>query len=231
MKNIELRPTLNQTFELVGRQEYDFVAVQRRAERLQSENRIEEACNVRYAAVQRLVEVLPEDEEIVLEWSDRNSRAALEVVEASARDHLLIGDYEMAAALAEMALDLDPEDHLEVVILAAFCYVALGEYELFDEIAADISDKAAEKQILALWASFRRTGTLHADALKQLRQHYPEYYDEFTREEHPADDSYRSEMENDAPSRKTQARHLWLQTQSLWEEHRDFTKALAAADC
>lgn len=226
MKNWQLKPTLNQTFELVGRGDFDFVSVLRRAEHLQADNRIDEACNERYAAVQRLIDILPDDEDIILEWNDRNSRAALEVTEASARDHLLIGDVEMAAALCEMVLELDPEDHLEALPLAAFCYVALGDYDSFDEIADDLSDKSPEKHILNLWAAFRRTGSLPDGELRIFRERFGEYFDEFVRSDHPADEQYRAEMEKETPSRRTQARHLWLQTEPLWLQNKDFINQL-----
>ena len=226
MKRPELKPTLNQTFELVGRGEYDFASVLDRSMRLQSENRIGEACNVRYAAVQRLMEVLPEDEEIVLEWGHRNSRAALELLQASASDHFLIGDLEMAAALAELLLELDPEDHLESVWLAGFWYVAMGEYELFDEIADDISDKSPEKHILTLWSHFRRTGELPAAEAAAFRGRFATCFNEFTADEHPVDEEYMADIEKDAPSQRTQARHLWFQTESLWSQHPGFIEAL-----
>lgn len=73
--------------------------------------------------------LIPEDEEINLEWSHRNSRAALELIFASAIDHFLINNFEMSAALLEMLLELDPEDHLEGSELLAFDYLALDEQE------------------------------------------------------------------------------------------------------
>lgn len=49
-----------------------------------------------------------------LEWNHA-IRAALELIRASAIDHFLINDFEMSAALLELLLELDPEDHLEGV--------------------------------------------------------------------------------------------------------------------
>lgn len=226
MKKAELKPTADQTFELVGRGDYDFTAVLERSYRLQSDNRMEEACNERYAAVQRLVGLLPDDEEVILEFGHRNSRSALELLQASSIDHFLIGDYEMAAALSETLLDLDPEDHLGNIVLSGFCYVALGEYELFDEISGDIADGAPEKQILKLWSAFRRTGRLPDGELRMFRERSTAFYDEFTGGEHPADDAYMADMESEKPSRRTLARRLWLQTEHLWQQHPDFIEAL-----
>lgn len=35
--------------------------------------------------------------------------------------------------------------------------MALAEYELFDEIVNDISDKYPEKEILKMWSEYRQT--------------------------------------------------------------------------
>ena len=86
----------------------------------------------------------------------------------------------MAAGLFEMELDMDPEDHLEATKPLAYCYVALGEYESFDEIVDDISDKYPEKEILKLWSEFRRTGRLPSGEMIHFRKSFPVFYAEFT---------------------------------------------------
>lgn len=155
-----LNPTPDQTFEIVGQGAYDFVRVLTHSKQLQRQGRVEEACNERFHAFQRISELLPEDEEVILEWEDPNTRAALEVIHASAIDHFLINDFEMSTAMLELLLELDPEDHLEAIILLAFNYLAMEEYELFDEVSNDISDKYACKEVLTMWAAFRRSGRI-----------------------------------------------------------------------
>mgnify|MGYP001628512525 FL=1 len=113
MQKAYLEPTPDQTFEVVGEGPCNFVKVLARSREMQAAGDIEGACNERFQAFQRLAELIPEDEEINLEWNHRNSRAALELIFASAIDHFLINDFEMSAALLEMLLELDPEDHLE----------------------------------------------------------------------------------------------------------------------
>lgn len=162
-----LNPTPDQTFEIVGQGAYDFVRVLTHSKQLQRQGRVEEACNERFHAFQRISELLPEDEEVILEWEDPNTRAALEVIHASAIDHFLINDFEMSTAMLELLLELDPEDHLEAIILLAFNYLAMEEYELFDEVSNDISDKYACKEVLTMWAAFRRSGRIpEGDAIR-----------------------------------------------------------------
>lgn len=148
MQKAYLNPTPDQTFEIVGDGPYNFTRVLAHTRELEAAGNVEDACNERYQAFQRLAGLLPEDEEINLEWSHRNSQSALELIRASAIDHFLINDFEMSAALLEMLLELDPEDHLEGSELLAFDYLAMDEQELFDEVINDVSDKCASRGIL-----------------------------------------------------------------------------------
>ena len=165
MQKAYLEPTPDQTFEVVGEGPCNFVKVLARSREMQAAGDIEGACNERFQAFQRLAELIPEDEEINLEWNHRNSRAALELIFASAIDHFLINDFEMSAALLEMLLELDPEDHLEGSELLAFDYLAMDEQELFDEVINDVSDKHPGREVLLLWSAFRRDGRLPEGAV------------------------------------------------------------------
>lgn len=222
-----LNPTPNQTFELVGRGEYDFTTILHHSYELQEQDHdIESACNERFHAFQRIVEMIPEEEELILEWEHANTRAALELIYASAVDHFLINDFEMAAGMFEMLLDLDPEDHTGCVTTLAFCYIAMEEYELFDDIVNDISDKTPEKHLLLMWMDFRRTGAIPDGELRLLSFKHRLFFEEFRAVEHPVDDEYLRGLEADPPTRQAQARQLWLQTENLWSLHPDFITAL-----
>lgn len=150
----------------------------------------------------------------------------LELLKSSAIDHFLVGDFEMAAGMFEMILDMDPEDHLEATKPLAYCYVALGEYELFDEVINDISDKYPEKEILKLWSEFRRNGSLPAGEMIHLRKNFPVFYAEFVAPTHPVSPEYLADIESERPSREAQARELWLQTEHLWTSFPGFIEAL-----
>ncbi len=228
MPRPQLKPTPDQTFELIGSGPYDFHKTLDEATRLQSEGRIEEACNHRFQAFQRLMELLPEDEEVILEWNHRNSRAVLELLHATAVDHFLIGDYELSAAQLELLMELDPEDHLEAATLLAFDYQAMDEQELFDEVINDVSDKHADRLILLLWAGLRREGRLPQGELKRFKERFAAYYREFTAEEHPADAAYLASIESERPTVEAEARELWLRTESLWQQWPTFIEALKA---
>lgn len=229
MQKATLNPTPDQTFEVVGNGEYDFVKILSRSREIQAAGEIESACDMRFKAVRRLEELLPEGEETILEWNHRNTRAALETLYASAIDHFLIDDFEMSAALLELLLELDPEDHLETVALLAFDYVALDEQELFDEVLNDVTDKDPRRTLLLLWAAFRRDGHLPEGELQRFRTRYGPWFSEFTTSEHPADEAYLREIVGDRPSKEAQARELWLQTENLWRRWPDFIGALRAA--
>ena len=229
MQKAMLNPTPDQTFEVIGEGPYDFSRVLRHSRELQQAGRVEEACNERFQAFQRLAELIPEQEEVILEWNHCNSRAALELIEASAIDHFLINDFEMSAALLEMLLELDPEDHLEGSELLAFDYLAMDEQELFDEVINDISDKCASRELLLLWSAYRRDGRLPQGELQRFRTRFAPYFAEFTAAEHPADEAYLRDIESEHPSVAAQARELWLRTENLWVLWPGFIEALRAA--
>lgn len=229
MQKPHFNPTPDQTFELIGSGSYDFTKQLSEARALQQRGEVEAACNLRFQAFQQLMAVLPDDEEIILEWNHRNSRAVLELLQATAIDHFLIGDYELSAAMLELLLELDPEDHLEGTNLLAFNYQAMNEQELFDEVINDVSDKHAVRLLLLLWAGFRRDGVLPQGELKRLRERFAPYYWEFTADQHPADEAYLMAIESERPTPEAEARELWLQTESLWAQFPDFIAALRAA--
>ena len=150
--------TPDQTFELEGRGEYNFVKHNEHIDALIAEGRYAEACEARYQAFQLLAEALPEDEAMPLRWEHANSRAAIVVLHGSAIDHFRIGDLEMAMAQLEMLLDCDPEDHLEGINLLALCYIAMEEWEAYEDVEIDLTEKSAEAVVARLWASFMRDG-------------------------------------------------------------------------
>lgn len=226
MQKPALNPTPDQTFELTGDGPYNFAKVLAHSRELQAAGQVEEACDERYQAVRRLEELLPDNEEINLEWNHRNSRAALELVEASAIDHFLINDFELSAALLELLLEFDPEDHLEGSELLAFDYLAMNEQESFDEVINDVSDKSAGRVVLLLWSAYRRDGRLPDGELRRFRERFAPYYAEFTAAEHPADAAYLRDIESEHPSLAAQARELWLRTENLWTLWPDFIETL-----
>lgn len=229
MQKASLNPTPDQTFEVHGEGPYNFTRVLARTRELQASGEFEEACNERFQAFQRLAELIPEDEEVNLEWNHTNSRAAMELIHASAIDHFLINDFDMSAALLELLLELDPEDHLEGSELLAFDYLAMDERELFDEVVNDVSDKYASRQILLLWSAFRNDGRLPEGELQYFKTHFAPYFIEFIATEHLADDAYLDDIESEHASVQAQARELWFRTENLWTLWPGFIEALRAA--
>lgn len=225
---MELRfnPTPDQTFELEGGAKYNFIRAKERIDELDRAGRYAEACEARYQGFQLLADALPEDEPMPLRWEHANSRAAIMILHGSAIDHFRIGDLEMAMAQLELLLDCDPEDHLEAINLLALCYATVEEWELYDEVELDLTDKSAESVVARLWASWRRDGALDKGALSLLRSKFKPYFAEFTAVEHPDDDAFRQDIMSERPSQGAQAREWWLLTEPLWAEFPEFIKAL-----
>lgn len=206
---------------------YDFAAILDQSRNCERHGDIERACNLRYDAVKKLVDLIPDEDEVQLDWDEEDNHPVLELLKRSAIDHFLVGDFEMAAGLMEMLLDLDPEDHLEATTPLAFSYVALEEYELFGEVINDISDKYPEKEILKLWSEFRQTGKLPQGELIHFKKSFPIFYAEFIANHHEITPEYLSDIESEKPTRQTLARELWLQTEHLWHLFPGFIEALS----
>lgn len=224
--DLKFNPTEDQTFELEGKGRYNFVRHKECVDALVAEGRYAEACEARYEAFQTLMEALPEDEAMPLRWEHANSRAAVSILYGSAVDHFRIGDVEMAMAQLEMLLDCDPEDHFEGVNLLALCYVATEEWEAFDDITIDLTEKSAEAVVARLWASFQRDGALDKSLLSLLKSRFKAFYAELTAAEHPDDEAFRRDISSERPSQAAEAREWWLLTEPLWSEFPKFIKAL-----
>ncbi len=231
MAEAYLNPTKDQTFEIIAGSNpaYNFIKILKKSHELQTSGSVAEACNMRFTAIQNLQELLPEDEEVCLEWNHANSQAAIEIVNMSAVDHFLIGDYEISTALLELSLELDGEDHLESTNLLAYCYLAMEEYELFDEVINDISDKNASREVLLLWSAHLREGALPEGEMRNFKNRFAAFYAEFTADEHPTDQQYLEDIESARPSLAAQARELWLRTETLWDAYPKFIDALRRA--
>lgn len=215
-------PTSEQSFELEGQGIYNFVKHKEAIDKLVAEGRYNDACERRYEAFQLLAEALPEDEAMPLSWEHNNSRAAIAILYGSAVDHFRIGDLEMSMAQLELLLECDPEDHFEGVNLLALCYIATKEWEAFEELTMDLTDKSAESVVARLWASFERTGELDRELLKLLRTRHKYFYEELISEEHPDDESFRCDISSERPSQSAEAREWWLLTEPLWSEFPEF---------
>jgi tetratricopeptide (TPR) repeat protein len=230
MAKARLQPTPDQTFRIVATDDaeglYDFRAAIVRSRALERAGDVEGACGLRYEALRRLYDMLPEDEETILDLDDEGTRAAVELADLSAIDHFLLGDWEMSAAIWEFVLEVDPEDHLEVTSNLAWTYIAMGEGDSFDDIADDISDKRADKQLLLLWSGWRRVGALPEGNLQRFKARFAPWYREFTADDHPATPEYLADIDSESPSPEALARELWLRTEHLWGLFPEFIQAL-----
>ena len=93
----------------------------------------------------------------------------------------------------------------------------------------DISETSSMRPLLEVWLAFRRSGELAAAPLQHLKSRHTALFEEFTAEEHPADEAFIKEINSERPSARAQARELWLQTEPLWALHPEFISALKAA--
>lgn len=222
MAKITLKPTENQNFILLGG---EFVKVLDLAYRQEAEGDFEGACNTRYKAFQQIVEVLPEEEVVELDFSHQNTCAAIEVVYGSAVDNFLAGDVELAAAQLELLLECDSEDHIEATPQLALCYIALEEWECLEDIVPDLGDKSAFKPLVEALAEFVRTGEVSSETAASLRRHR-HLCEELRAAEHPADETYLKDISSERPTQQALAREIYLRCEPLFAKYEGFVGAV-----
>ena len=222
MKKIIVRPTSSGLWHVEGGGFGDLLRRARECEDWAT------AADMRFEGVQRLLDAIPE-EDVLLDWNDGGTRAAMELIYASASDHLAVGEVEMAAALWENLAAMDEEDHMSASVPLAFCYVALEDYDCWEEIMFSISSKSPEYHLLTLWAEYRRTGGIDRDALHTLRTRHKVWTEEFLADEHPLDEEYLTDSRSERPSPRTEARELYFATAPLWESNDKFLKTIKKA--
>jgi hypothetical protein len=108
----------------------------------------------------------------------------------------------------------------------ALCYIATEEWEAFDELLIDLTDKSAEAVVARLWASFVRNGRVDESLVKLLSSRHKAYYEELRLEEHPDDETFRRDISSERPTPCAEAREWWLLTEPLWREFPEFIEAL-----
>ena len=222
MKKITLKPTENQNYILLGGA---FQTVLDQALHMEEEGNFEGACDTRYQAFQQIVDVLPEDDTVELDFSHANTRAAIEIIYGSAVDNFLTGDVELAAAQLELLLECDSEDHIEATPQLALCYIALEEWECLEEILPDLGDKSALKPLVEALAEYARTGNISADNLSALRRHR-HLCEELCATEHTADDAYLKDISSERPTQQALAREIYLRCEPLLLKYEGFTAKL-----
>lgn len=202
-----------------------FEAREQLADLLFRDRQFDEACQLHYEGALLVADLFEEeDPETTADWDDAFTALALTTVYTSAMDHFMIGDFEMAAALFELALDRDPEDHLGASEWLAFSYVALEEWELLEELLEALPGDALSKQLIGYWTAYRQGQTTNIKA--NMQKESPALYREWTAQNHDETPAYQADLESKRPRPETQARQLWLRTQTLWEQFPDFIEAL-----
>lgn len=202
-----------------------FEAREQLADLLFRDRKFEEACQLHYEGALLVADLFEEeDAETTVDWDDPYTTLALTTVHTSALDHFLVGDFEMAAALFELLLDRDPEDHLGASEWLAFCYVALEEWELLEELFEALPSDALSTRLIGYWTSYRQGQTI--DIKTNMQKESPALYREWTADDHEETPDYKADLESKRPRPETEARQLWLRTQTLWEQFPDFIEAL-----
>lgn len=227
---LELQPTANQTFRLMGYgSRGNLVARLENSYKVEQSGDYQGACQLRYEAFQDIISTLPDDEEgaVALDRNHATTLAAMEIMLASAVDNYLAGDGEMAAAQIELLLDCDEEDPLEATPILALCYAMIGEWECLEDIDTDLGDKSAIRPLMRALSQFVTSGKIESATIAELAR-FKDFTTELKRDDHPTDEAYLRDISSEHPSRAALARELYLRTEPALAIYPDFLPAVAA---
>lgn len=225
---LELQPTANQTFRLMGYGSRGNLAARlEQSYKAEQSGDYQTACQLRYEAFEDILSTLPDDEQsvVTLDRNHPNTLAAMETMLASAVDNYLAGEGEMAAAQLELLLDCDDEDPLEATPVLALCYAMIGEWECLEDIDTDLGDKTALAPLLRALREFVTTGKIEGATMSQLSR-FKEFMTELKRADHPTDDAYLGDISSERPSRAALARELYLRAEPALALYPDFLSEL-----
>lgn len=227
---LELQPTVNQTFRLIGNSARgNLNARLEQSYKAEQEDDYPAACMMRFEAFEDILATLPDDEDsaVTLDRTHPNTLAAMEIILASAVDSYLAGEGEVAAAQLELLLDCDDEDPLEATPILALCYAMIGEWECLEDIEPDLGDKSALVPLLRALQQFVNRGKIESSTVEQLAR-YKEFTAELKLSDHPTDEAYTRDINSDRPSRAALAREMYLRTETLLNTYPKFLPALTA---
>ena len=227
---LELQPTVNQTFRLIGNSARgNLNARLEQSYKAEQEDDYPAACMMRFEAFEDILATLPDDEDsaVTLDRTHPNTLAAMEIILASAVDSYLAGEGEVAAAQLELLLDCDDEDPLEATPILALCYAMIGEWECLEDIEPDLGDKSALAPLLRALQQFVNRGKIESSTVEQLAR-YKEFTAELKLSDHPTDEAYTRDINSDRPTRAALAREMYLRTETLLNTYPKFLPALTA---
>lgn len=222
MQRIKITPSASGEYQIAAP---DFVGFKQSLLKI---NDWTQAAEKRFEMVQQLLDSMGDDD-MPLDWEHSNTRAAIETIYASAIDSLSVGEIEIAAALWENLMGLDQEDHMNVSVPLAFCYVVLEDFDCLENVMFDISPKRAEYHLLMLWSEYFQTKGIAIDSLRELRTRHKAWYAEILADTHPIDDAYLADSRKEKPSPTTEARELWFVLEPLFASHPEFIEMLRKA--
>ena len=226
---LELKPTVNQTFRVVGTGARGNLAARlEQSYKAEQSGDYESACAMRYEAFEDVYGLFPEDDIVELDRNHPNTLAAMEIMLASAVDSYLAGEGEMAAAQAELLLDCDSEDPLEATPILALCYAMIGEWECLEDIDTDLGDKSAIAPLLRALRQFVVGGAIESKTVAEFAR-FKEFVAELKAADHTPNEEYLRDISSDRPSRAALARELYLRCEPALALYPEFVSALIEA--
>ncbi|MEG1607080.1 MAG: hypothetical protein RR066_01065 [Mucinivorans sp.] len=163
---------------LLLKEPYNLGAHMALSDLLMDRDDVEEACEQRLMGAQMTLDALSEDEAMEINMSHEKNHVFVEIIFLSGYDHYVFGDFEMAAAMFETVMELDPEDHFGAALPLTYCYIALGEWELFEEHYSPALFSRLEAELIEAWAAQRqnKSFTISVSLRDELSNHQSELW-------------------------------------------------------
>lgn len=211
--------------KIIKKEPYNIKAYITLSQKLMDQDEMFEACQVRYEGAHYAFSSLPEEEYIEFDWEDcEENRDFLTLLYLSGCDSYYFGEWDTATTFLEMALELDPEDHLDVTSFLPWCYAAIKEWELLEELETDMTISPMESVLLKAWIAFQKGENQNLST--QIGKASPELLAELRATDHPLDDAFLKDIDSQRPAPTSLARELWMKTASIWNAFPEFIEKL-----
>ena len=158
---------------------YDFAAILARSRTCERQGDVEQACNLRYEGVKKLMDLIPDEDEVQLDWEEEENQSVLELLKRSAIDHFLVGDFEkeILKLWSEFrqtgSLPAGELIHFKKSFPVFYAEFTSNVHEVTPEYLADIESEKPLRQTLAreLWLQTEHLWAQFPGFIEALRNH------------------------------------------------------------
>lgn len=130
---INFTPAIDDLYNIES--DFDFAECIASSDRLMQQGETAQACQMRLDAAMEILEQIDDaPEDLELDMNNEDNHPIVELVCNCGLDHYHICDFEIAAVMFETVLQLDSDDHFDILTPLAYCYAAMGEHDALEDV-------------------------------------------------------------------------------------------------